>query len=129
MRSVEEIENQIRGLPRADLAKLREWFLEQDAQAWDAQFESDVRAGKLDENQRKDSEGRGKPESHETAQWIIVVIGIAAGLAAIYYFVTQFFSPRAISGQPLRILGSAALFLPARRRRDPLPRNSAERLS
>ena len=48
MRSVEEIENQIRSLPRADFAKLREWFLEQDARAWDAQFESDVQAGKLD---------------------------------------------------------------------------------
>ena len=48
MRSVEEIENQIRSLPRADFAKLREWFLEQDARVWDAQFESDVRDGKLD---------------------------------------------------------------------------------
>ena len=42
MRSVEEIENQIRSLPRADFAKLREWFLAQDARAWGAQFESDV---------------------------------------------------------------------------------------
>jgi hypothetical protein len=31
----------------ADLAKFRAWFLEFDARVWDAQIESDLKAGKL----------------------------------------------------------------------------------
>jgi hypothetical protein len=48
MRKLEEIERQIFELPREEFAKLRNWFMEQDANAWDAQIEADVRAGKLD---------------------------------------------------------------------------------
>lgn len=48
MRSAEEIESDICQLPRGEYSKLREWFLHQDNAAWDAQIESDVRAGKLD---------------------------------------------------------------------------------
>jgi hypothetical protein len=48
MRRAEDIEQQIRNLPRDEYARLREWFLQQDAQAWDNQFEADVHAGKLD---------------------------------------------------------------------------------
>jgi hypothetical protein len=48
MRKVEELERQIRELSREEFAELREWLLEQDADAWDAQIEADVRAGKLD---------------------------------------------------------------------------------
>ena len=48
MRKVEDIERQIGELSREELAELREWFLEQDWEAWDAQFEADVHAGKLD---------------------------------------------------------------------------------
>ena len=49
MRKLEEIERQISELPREEFAKLRDWFMEEDAKAWDAQIEADVRAGKLDE--------------------------------------------------------------------------------
>lgn len=48
MRKIEEIEEQIQRLSREEFAELREWFLEQDWMAWDAQIEADVKAGKLD---------------------------------------------------------------------------------
>ena len=48
MRKIEEIEAQIQRLSREEFAELREWFLEQDWQSWDAQIEADAAAGKLD---------------------------------------------------------------------------------
>jgi len=48
MRKVEEIEAQILALPREEFAELRNWLLEQDWAAWDAQIEADSKAGKLD---------------------------------------------------------------------------------
>jgi hypothetical protein len=48
MTEVEQIESRIRSLSPADLAKLRSWFIEFDAQAWDRQLESDSAAGRLD---------------------------------------------------------------------------------
>jgi hypothetical protein len=48
MSRVERIGVQIRELSPTELAALRSWFAEFDANAWDRQFESDVEAGKLD---------------------------------------------------------------------------------
>jgi len=48
MSRVEKIEGEVKGLSPEELAAFREWFAEFDAQIWDRQFESDVRAGKLD---------------------------------------------------------------------------------
>ena len=48
MRRLEEIEEQIRNLSGTELVEFRKWYAEFDAQAWDAQFEADVKAGKLD---------------------------------------------------------------------------------
>lgn len=48
MRKVEEIEEQIRNLSGTELVEFRKWFAEFDAQAWDQQFDADVKAGKLD---------------------------------------------------------------------------------
>ncbi|MGH8531896.1 MAG: hypothetical protein ACREV1_03990 [Gammaproteobacteria bacterium] len=48
MTSVETIERAIEQLPPNELAKLRRWFLEFDAAAWDAQIEDDAAAGKFD---------------------------------------------------------------------------------
>lgn len=48
MRKIEEMEEQIRKLSREELAELRDWFLEQDWKAWDAQIEADTKSGKLD---------------------------------------------------------------------------------
>ncbi len=47
MRRLEQIERQIRELSATEFAELREWVLEQDWAAWDAQIEADARAGKL----------------------------------------------------------------------------------
>ena len=48
MLSVQTIEEAIQQLPKSDLAKLRDWFLEFDAYVWDKQIEEDANAGKLD---------------------------------------------------------------------------------
>jgi hypothetical protein len=48
MRKVEHIEQQIRELSTAEFAELRDWVLERDWVAWDAQIEADAAAGKLD---------------------------------------------------------------------------------
>jgi hypothetical protein len=47
MRKVEQIEHQIRELSAGEFSELRNWVLEQDWKAWDAQVESEARAGKL----------------------------------------------------------------------------------
>jgi hypothetical protein len=48
MRKVEHIEQQIRELSSAEFVELRDWLLERDWSAWDAQIEADEVAGKLD---------------------------------------------------------------------------------
>lgn len=48
MTSLETIERAIEQLPPDELAKLRRWFFEFDAAAWDAQIEADAVAGKFD---------------------------------------------------------------------------------
>jgi len=48
MGKLENIERQIKNLSPKEMAELREWFAAFDAEAWDRQFEADVRAGKLD---------------------------------------------------------------------------------
>lgn len=49
MRKVEHIEQQIRELSSAEFAELRNWVLERDWAAWDAQIEADAKAGKLNQ--------------------------------------------------------------------------------
>jgi hypothetical protein len=48
MRKIEHIERQIGELSREEFAELRDWVLERDWVAWDAQIEADARSGKLD---------------------------------------------------------------------------------
>ena len=48
MSDVKNIEDRIKELSPEELAAFREWFIKFDAEAWDQQFESDVKAGKLD---------------------------------------------------------------------------------
>jgi hypothetical protein len=48
MSRVEKIESQISEFSSAELATSRRWFIEFDKNAWDRQFEADVKAGKLD---------------------------------------------------------------------------------
>ncbi len=48
MSKVESLEDEVARLTPQELAAFREWFAKYDADAWDRQIESDVRAGKLD---------------------------------------------------------------------------------
>ena len=48
MRSVAEIQAEIEKLSRAEQRKLALWFAQVQADAWDAQIEEDVNAGRLD---------------------------------------------------------------------------------
>lgn len=48
MSKVEAIEEQIEKLSPDELATFRRWYASFDAEAWDRQFEADVKAGKLD---------------------------------------------------------------------------------
>jgi len=48
MRSVAEIQAEIEKLSRAEQRELAQWFAEIQADAWDAQIEDDIKAGRLD---------------------------------------------------------------------------------
>lgn len=48
MSLLEEIETQVRQLSAEEFRVFRDWVTTYDAELWDAQFESDVKAGKLD---------------------------------------------------------------------------------
>ena len=48
MIKIREIEKVISSLPPKELTAFRKWFTKFDSEQWDKQFESDVKAGKLD---------------------------------------------------------------------------------
>jgi len=48
MTRVEAIEREVEELTPEELASFRAWFIERDWQAWDAELERDVSAGRLD---------------------------------------------------------------------------------
>jgi hypothetical protein len=48
MNKVESIEKEIEKLSSEELANFRTWYAAFDAEAWDREFEADVKAGKLD---------------------------------------------------------------------------------
>ena len=48
MRSVAEIQAEIQKLSSADQRRLADWLAELQADAWDAQIEEDIKAGRLD---------------------------------------------------------------------------------
>lgn len=48
MSAIHQVESSVRELSETELAEFRKWFAEYDASAWDAQFERDVAAGRLD---------------------------------------------------------------------------------
>jgi len=65
MRKIEHIEQQIRELSAGEFSELRDWVLVQDWRTWDAQIETDARAGKLDkliaDSQADYTAGRTRP--------------------------------------------------------------------
>lgn len=48
MEKVKKVEREVQKFSAEELAKFRQWFAAFDAEAWDRQFEADVKAGKLD---------------------------------------------------------------------------------
>lgn len=48
MNKIKTIEREIEALSSEELATLRKWFGEFDADAWERQIEEDAKAGKLD---------------------------------------------------------------------------------
>lgn len=48
MSTIVEIEQAIRRLTAQELAALRDWFAQFDAERWDRQFEQDATSGRLD---------------------------------------------------------------------------------
>ena len=63
--SVQELESAITQLSAEELAKFSTWFEEYIADAWDREFEADVKTGKLDalgaEADKDYESGRCKP--------------------------------------------------------------------
>ena len=49
MQAIQELQAAVSQLSADELAHFREWFDEFDAEAWDKQFEQDVKLGKLDQ--------------------------------------------------------------------------------
>ncbi len=47
METINEIESAVSRLSEQELAQFRNWFVDYDAKKWDAQFEQDVKSGKL----------------------------------------------------------------------------------
>lgn len=48
MEKVEKIKCDVQELSPKELGRFRKWFAAFDGEAWDRQFEADVKAGKLD---------------------------------------------------------------------------------
>ena len=48
MGKVERVKREVRKFSPKELAEFRQWFAGFDAEAWDQQFESDAKAGRLD---------------------------------------------------------------------------------
>jgi hypothetical protein len=65
MSEVEQIESRIKNLTSEELKKLRAWFVDFDAQAWDRQIETDSAARKLDhlieESMDEHKAGKSRP--------------------------------------------------------------------
>jgi len=49
MTKLEMLEEEIKKLSAEEVAELRDWLLERDAEAWDREIERDAASGKLDE--------------------------------------------------------------------------------
>ena len=47
MNRVEQIEGQIKSLSQDELKRLRDWFVQYDAELWDQQIEADAENGRL----------------------------------------------------------------------------------
>jgi len=65
MTKLQLLEEEIKRLPPEEVAQLREWLLEFDADRWDRQIERDGRSGKLDKAFEKSLEDHRAGKSRE----------------------------------------------------------------
>ncbi len=68
MSTVQDIESAIRQLSPAELAALRAWLAEFDADAWDREISADAQSGRLDafyQHLQKENEGQPEIPLHE----------------------------------------------------------------
>ena len=65
MTKLELIEQEIKKLAPEELAELRDWFMDLDAQQWDNQIEQDSASGKLDKLFAKSLEDHRNGKSRE----------------------------------------------------------------
>ena len=63
MTKIQKIERDVKSLNPKELAEFRDWFLEFDAEVWDAHFERDARTRKLDRLADEALEQHGRGES------------------------------------------------------------------
>ena len=65
MTRIQAIEEEIKKLSPEEVAQLRDWLLERDAEAWDRQIEADARTGKLDKLFEQSIESHRRGDSTE----------------------------------------------------------------
>jgi hypothetical protein len=65
MTMLEALEEQIKKLSPQELAQLRDWLLEHDAEEWDREIERDADSGKLDRLFEKSVADHGAGKSRE----------------------------------------------------------------
>jgi hypothetical protein len=49
MTRLQMLEEEIKKLSREEMAQLRDWLLERDAEQWDSEIEQDAASGRLDQ--------------------------------------------------------------------------------
>lgn len=57
MIALQELENEVKNLPKQDFNQFRNWFLDYENSKWDKEIEEDIYSGKLDDimnNAKKD---------------------------------------------------------------------------
>ena len=57
MIELQELENEVKNLPKQDFNQFRNWFLDYENSNWDKEIEEDIYSGKLDDimnNAKKD---------------------------------------------------------------------------
>lgn len=65
MIALQELENEVKNLPKQDFSQFRNWFLDYENNKWDKEIEEDIYSGKLDDimnNAKKDFQN-GKYET------------------------------------------------------------------
>jgi len=65
MTKLQRLEEEIQTLPPEEIAQLRDWLLELDADQWDRDIERDANSGRLDKVFEKSLKDHRAGKSHE----------------------------------------------------------------